>query len=101
MSVDGSLTRDAVTELEQALSAIRPVSALHVGPALPSEGFEAPELVLEGVTHALGHEDKRFTLRFGRIGSHLGQTVQYARADGVDATFIVDRADVARVLDLL
>ncbi len=101
MSVDGSLTRDAVTELEQALSAIRPVSVLHVGPALASEGFDAPELVLEGVTHTLGHADKPFTLRFGRIGSHLGQTVQYARADGVNATFIVDRADVEHVLDLL
>jgi hypothetical protein len=101
MSVEGSLTRDAVVELEQALSALRPVAALHIGPALPNEGFEAPELVLEGVTHTPGREDEPFTLRFGRIGSHLGQTVQYARADGVNATFIIDRSDVQHVLDLL
>jgi hypothetical protein len=100
-SVDGSLSRDAVVQLEQLLASLRPESALHVGPPREAEGFDEPELVIVGTTKELGREEKPFRIRFGRVGTHELRTIQYARADGVDATFIIERASVERILDLL
>lgn len=100
-SVDGTLSRDAVAELSRALSNLRPEAAVHVGAARVLEGIASPELVLSGTTRKLGEPSKPFRLRFGRVTSYEQRTVQYARADGVDATFVAPRDAVERILDLL
>ncbi len=100
-SEDGSLSPEAIAEVQEALSALHAEAALHVGPASATEGFSRPELVVEGTTRSASGDARAFSIRFGRVGSHLGRTVQFARVEGIDATFIVNRADVERLLDQL
>ncbi len=88
--VDLSSTR--VSEIVDTLIAFRPEAAVHTGPARPSEGFASPELVIR----AQG-TDKPRTFRIGAGDSWQGTSVYYARAEGVDATFVIAQSKV-RVL---
>jgi uncharacterized protein DUF4340 len=72
--------------IENALSELRAVSALHLGKARSDEGLDPPPLELDATLATdAGAVVKR--LRFGRTTD--GGRV-YARVDGVDATFAVE-----------
>lgn len=101
VSADGVLTPDAVATLEQALTALHPIAAVHAGPPRASDGLEQPMLIVSGRVRAPGKDAESFRYRFGRVGAWQGRTVQFARADGVDATFAFDQDQVQQLLDLL
>lgn len=101
VSADGLLTPDGASALEQALRALHPLAAVHVGPPQASDGLARPALVLSGRTRRLGREPETFRFVFGRVGTWQGRTVQFARADGVEATFAFDHDQIQALLDLL
>jgi hypothetical protein len=69
-----------------AASVLRADSVVHLGAALADEGFARPSLVL---TASGGSGARRVV--FGRDGLAGTAPIVYARVDGVDATFAVDR----------
>lgn len=98
---EGQQPSSSAATFEQALAQLHPEAAVHTGPPRAEHGLSDPELVVQGEVRLPGRQPERFTYRFGRVGSWQGRTVQFARAEGVDATFAFDRALVQQLLDLL
>jgi hypothetical protein len=90
-------------KLESALAGLRAECALHTGPATSDEGFDRPTLEIDAVVSAgAGGDDGAAGALHIEIGAPTrdGTTEGYfARAAGVDATFLVSRAAVNAVLD--
>ena len=88
-------------KLESALAGLRAEWALHGGPPAQDEGFDRPTLEIDAVLSAAGEGGSPATTRIAigapaRDGAADGY---FARAVGVDATFLVPRAAVHAILD--
>jgi hypothetical protein len=91
--VELSTTR--VSEIVETLLAFRAETAIHTGPAKPSEGFAKPELV----ARIESSDGKPRTFRIGAGDSWQGTSVHYARVEGVDATFVIAQSKVKVLFD--
>jgi hypothetical protein len=96
---EGQQSSSSAAAFEQALAQLHPEAAVHTGPPRAEHGLNTPELVLRGEVRLPGRAPERFTYRFGRVGLWQGRTVQFARAEGIEATFAFDRALVQQLLD--
>jgi len=81
-----------------ALGSLRAEAALHSGLARPAEGLAAP--VLEVRAEPSPGLGKPRAFRLGVSDEFRGETVRTARADGVDATFVVGDAKLRPLFDL-
>lgn len=88
------VTPGRVSEMADTLLALRAEAAVHLGPAKPSEGFGSPELSV-----VVARSDKPQHFRIGAGDSWRGTSVYYARAEGVDATFVIAKSKVRVLLD--
>jgi len=82
-----------VAELSDLLIAFRAEAALELGPEKPGRGLEKPEVVVRVERSGAGPK----SFRIGAGDSWRGQSVHYARAEGVDATYVIAKTK-ARVL---
>ncbi|MGZ3423035.1 MAG: DUF4340 domain-containing protein [Polyangiales bacterium] len=78
-------------KLGDAARGLRAASLVHLGPAKPEEGFSTPTLVIEG----FDDQAKKKTLRIGAAGP---SNTFYARVEGTDATYTINKADVDELL---
>jgi hypothetical protein len=83
-----------LSALLDEIGAIRPEAAVHVGPARPTEGFERPVLEVE-----LFRGDGVVRWKVGAVDVWRGNAVHYARVEGIDATYVIGRAPVQRLLE--
>lgn len=89
--------QDRVPELLEAIGSLRAEAALHSGPALPSEGFSTPSLILRLVPRRGDAQ----TVSFGAGDSWRSTSVFYMRVSGVDATFVIAQSKVRALSDAL
>jgi hypothetical protein len=99
----GSAELDAsrIDELLEAIEALRPDAAVHLGPALPGEGLKRPILtaVIRRQSPAnVGMPPIRFSV--GSRDSFQDASIYYARHGSVNATYALPREQVQRLLDL-
>ena len=80
-----------------ALGTLRAEAALHVGKARPEEGLANPELELR-VERRPGRGPTR-TITIGAADAWRGESVYYARINGVDASFVIARGKLRALLD--
>ena len=87
--------------LAVAMAGLYAQAALHAGPASPDEGLARPTLEIVATKHADGGAlvDTRITV--GAPTEVDGAPGYFARAAGLDATFVVPRARIAAILDAL
>ncbi|MBI2390754.1 MAG: DUF4340 domain-containing protein [Deltaproteobacteria bacterium] len=84
-------------KLADAIRGLRAEGLVHLGPARPEEGFDAPTLSIEGFDAATTKKKK---LVVGGIGK-LGDTpIYYVRVEALDATWAVLRGDVDAIVAL-
>ncbi len=88
----------AAYDIERALAALQASDALHVGPALPSEGFDRPTLDIDAVSGAPEAPVPERRITIGALGDDGPAEVYFARVSGVDATFAVPRDQVQALL---
>jgi hypothetical protein len=86
-----------LTELLAALGSLRAEVAVHTGPERREEGLAAPALEVE-VAYPEGHTPARQRIRFGAVDAWQDSSVRYARADGIDASFVVLKSKVEALL---
>src|SRR6185369_198705 len=79
----GTLPATRVTQLVDALSALRAEQALHTGAAAPREGFAKPS----GAIAFTDQHEKIVWLFLGARGALGEEPIIYARRDDMDATF--------------
>jgi hypothetical protein len=102
VTVDGAkhaaaLDADAAAPLADAFAGWSAYAALHVGRADVGEGMDHPTLVVDATSRGdAGAVDTRLTV--GAATQVDGVQGYFARADGVNATFIVPKRDVDAVL---
>jgi uncharacterized protein DUF4340 len=99
----GSAEFDAsrIDELLEAIEALRPDAAVHLGAALPGEGLKRPILtaVIRRQSPAnVGMPPIRFSV--GSRDSWEDASIYYARHGSVNATYALPREQVQRLLDL-
>jgi hypothetical protein len=99
----GSAEFDAsrIDELLEAIEALRPDAAVHLGAALPGEGLKRPILtvVIRRQSPAnVGMPPIRFSV--GSRDSFQDASIYYARHGSVNATYALPREQVQRILDL-
>jgi hypothetical protein len=88
----------------EALSTLRAEAAAHTGPAGPYEGFANP--VLEVRYEPLPGLGKPRSFTVGTTGMHsfpwaaTGQAARFARAKGIEATFLIADAKLKPLFDL-
>lgn len=82
-----------VAEISDTLIALRADAAIALGPAKPGQGLEAPEVIVRIERTVDGPK----SFRIGAGDSWRGQSIHYARAEGVDATYVIAKTK-ARVL---
>lgn len=88
-------------KLADAVRALRAEGLVHLGPARPEEGFDAPTLTIEGFDATSSQPTKKKKLVIGGIGK-LGDTpIYYVRVEALDATWAVLRGDVDAIVALL
>jgi len=81
-----------------ALGSLRAEAALHSGPARPNEGLAAPALEVRlEPSPGLG---KSRAFRIGASDEFRGESVRTARAEGIDATFVIAEAKLRPLFDL-
>jgi len=96
----GSSPGDADDDkLEAALAALYAQSALHLGPPAPAEGLDHPILEIDLVAAAGSPASAETRLTFGAPVHESAVDGYFARASGVDATFLVPRHLVDAILD--
>ena len=88
-----------IQQVVDALGSMRAEAALHVGKPARTEGFDEPILTVR-LTRAEGSQ-RPASWQVGAGDSWRGISVHYVRAEGIDATFVVARSKVRRILDLL
>ena len=93
----GSFPQERVPDLLEALGNLRPEAALHVGAALPGEGFSTPSLTLRLSPKAGAPQ----TVSFGAGDAWRSTSVFYMRVSGVDATFVIAQSKVRALSDAL
>jgi hypothetical protein len=81
----------------EALGSLSAEAAVHTGPARPDEGLGEPALrvkleLLPGLGAARGYH-------IGKGTTFRGQTVRFARADGVDATYVIAESKLRPLFD--
>lgn len=87
-------------KLEEALNALVATAADHVGPAAAGEGFDRPTLeIASAADRSTGKPSRDVTI--GAMTRSGARDVYYARARGVDATFVVPRKAVEAILNAL
>ncbi len=87
--------------LLEAINALSPEAAVHEGPARADEALARPRLVLSGKRRDPEGHVVPFRLSFGAVGVFQGRVVQWARAEGVDASFAIDRVALQELEDRL
>lgn len=85
-------------ELTRALTTLRADEVVHLGAALPDEGFASPSLVLDSKSTADGGT-RATHVTFGRATVRANQNMYFARIAGVDATFAVAQDRVTPLID--
>jgi hypothetical protein len=96
------LTPAQARTIIDALASMRAEAATHLGAARAEEGFAKPELVVRLERGGgQGARSKPIVYRIGSGDSWRGISVHHARVEGIDATFVVARSKVRRVLDAL
>lgn len=96
------LSKAQIAQIIEALASMRAEAAVHVGAVRPNEGFQNPELVVTAESAPGGGEAiQKLRYRIGAGDAWRAVSVFYARADGVDATFVIARGKVNQVLDAL
>lgn len=93
-----SLPADHVWKLVEGLSALRAEAAVTIGAPRPEEGLSRPVLVVR--VEAETQESGAREIRFGASDSWGATSIHYARASGVNATFVVAQSKVRQVTDL-
>jgi hypothetical protein len=86
-------------KLETALAGLYAQSALHVGPPSPAEGFDNPILEIELVPAPDSRASSGTRLTFGAPVHESAVDGYFARASGVEATFLVARHLVDAILE--
>jgi hypothetical protein len=86
----GGSTRSA-ERVREALAGLRAETALHTGPARPSEGLSSPRLVI-AATGTKGKPDVRLSI--GSSDTFRGKAIVYVRREGLPVTFVVPEARV-------
>ncbi len=84
-----------VQDIAEALGRLRAEAALHTGPARAEEGLGKP--VLEVRVERRNGPSR--TLSVGAADAWRGESVYYARINGVDATFVIARGKLRPLLD--
>jgi len=84
--------------VDAALSALYAQSALHTGPPAPAEGLDHPILEVDATPAPSAHAAE-IRLTFGAPVHESALDGYFARASGVDATFLVPRGLVDAILD--
>ncbi len=99
----GSSNFDAsrIDELLDAIEALRPEAAVHLGASPPAEGLRRP--ILSGIIKRQSPENVgtppiRFSI--GNRDSFQDASIYYARHGSVNATYALPRQQVQRLLDL-
>jgi hypothetical protein len=92
------LSNAEIQQLIDELGVIRAEAAVHPGPALPHEGFLHPTLELATETTA-GAEGVKWVI--GVADAWRDVAVYYGRVSGTDATFVVPRRHIQRILEAL
>jgi hypothetical protein len=85
-------------KLQAALAALYAQSALHLGPPAPGEGLDHPILAIDLVPELGGRAAAETRLTFGAPVHESAVDGYFARASGVDATFLVPRHLVDAIL---
>jgi len=85
-------------KLQAALAALYAQSALHLGPPAPGEGLDHPILAIDLVPELGGRAAAETRLTFGAPVHESAVDGYFARASGVDATFLVPRHLVDTIL---
>jgi hypothetical protein len=93
----GGFPQNRVQELLDALGNLRAEAALHVGPALPGEGFSAPSMTLR----LLPRQGPAQIVSFGTGDSWRSTSIFYMRVSNVDATFVIAQSKVFALSDAL
>jgi hypothetical protein len=86
--------------VEAALN-LRPEVAIHTGRALPSEGLNAPVCTLTFGEGLDAGTRRHTTVEVGASDVWRGSSVHYARSSATNATFVIERGQLNRLLDLL
>jgi hypothetical protein len=101
-SPHAELSKGRIQQIIDALASMRAEAAVHTGPELPSEGLNRPQLRVFAESQTKGGEPpKTMRYRVGAADSWRSMTVVYARADGVDASFVIARSKIDEILDAL
>lgn len=96
------LSKGQIAQIVDALANMRAEAAVHIGAPRPGEGLQTPELVVTAESAPGGGETlQKLRYRIGAGDAWRAMSVFYARADGVDATFVIARSKVSEILDLL
>ncbi len=92
----GTPSSASLAGLVETLLALRAEAAIHTGAARPGEGFDKPELIVR--TEPNGDAKKKI-FRIGAGDSWQGTSIHYARAEGVDASYVIAKSKVRALLD--
>lgn len=84
-----------VSEIADTLIALRAEAAVTLGPAKTGQGLEKPEVVVR--IERTGNGPK--SLRIGSGDAWRGQSIYYARAEGVDATYVIAKTKIRVLVD--
>jgi hypothetical protein len=88
---------DGDDKLEAALAGLYAQAAVHTGPAARDEGMDRPTLEIVAREADAGLRETRVAI--GAPGHVGADDVYFARASGIDATFVVPRRAVSAILD--
>lgn len=95
------LTAARIDQIVDALASMRAEAAIETGPAKPDRGFSKPELTVRIRRETSGTEARSISYRIGAGDSWRTVSIHYARAEGIDATFVIARSKVRQLLDAL
>jgi hypothetical protein len=89
---------DAASPLADAFAGWSAYAALHVGRAEAAEGMDLPTLVVDATSRGEAGPPEGIRLTVGAATQVDGVAGYFARADGVNATFLVPKGEVDAVL---
>jgi hypothetical protein len=97
------LSPTAIQQIIDALAVLRAEAAVEVGPPNAEHGLSEPLLRVRVEREAERRSDpsEPALWRIGSGDSWRGITVHYARAESVDATYVIARTGVQRLIDAL
>ena len=86
-------------EIVDALASLRAEAAIALGPPRAGDGLDKPLLVVR--TRPNEGAGKPRTLRIGKGDAYRDNAIFYARADGIDATYVIAQSRISPILDAL